>query len=191
MSLTFTAIAHDAHFREVQDWAVAPSSSTEPNQNMVELKERVRCMMYGRKPEPIFIRHTATTKSRIDKKKRAQNDYCLKHFRTIRVNEAYRKKLKGRIVCVIDDYLTWGNTFETLRNLLVACKVKEIIFVSIGKFKQNDENVYIQKNFSIDGDVHTANYTAIFDSDEEHTVTYDDDAQRSLRDLKELANHLQ
>lgn len=46
-SLTLTAIAHDPEFKDVQDWAVAPSSSTNPPQIMEELKEHVRCMMYG------------------------------------------------------------------------------------------------------------------------------------------------
>lgn len=101
------AIAHDEDFKEVQDWAVAPSSSTNPPQIMEDLKEHVRYMMNGRKPDPIFIRHTATRKSRFDNRDvRQRSDYCQKHFRSIRVNDKYKGKLKGRVVCVFDDYLT-------------------------------------------------------------------------------------
>lgn len=177
----------------MQDWAVAPSSSTEPNEVMEEIKEYVRCMMNGRKPEPIFIRHTATTKSRFDGPVRQQIEYCLKHFRTICVNDdmTYKGKLRGRVVCVLDDFLTYGNTFEALRNLLVACGVRKIIFLSIGKFHSYGENWYIQKSFNIQGDVHTPNYNATFPEALPHPVFFNDNARRELIDLMGLANYLQ
>lgn len=187
-----TAIAHDEDFKEVQDWAVAPSSSTNPPQIMENLKEHVRYMMNGRKPEPIFIRHTTTSKSRFDNRDvRQRNDYCQKHFRSIRLNDKYKGKLKGRVVCVFDDYLTQGNTFEALRNLLIKCEVKKIIFVSIGKFKHTRESQYVQKSVSIEGDVYSGNYTAKFNTDAKHDVEFDDAARRSLENLNQLAEHLQ
>ena len=173
-SLTLTAIAHDPEFKDVQDWAVAPSSSTNPPQIMEELKEHVRCMMYGRKPEAIFLRHKATKKSRFESKDlRQSKDYCQKHFKSILISRKYNKKLKNRVICVFDDYLTQGNTFETLRNLLVKCKVKKIIFVSIGKFMRNNENKYRQQSFSIGGDVSTEHYTAEFESVAQHNFSTD------------------
>ena len=191
ISFLLTAIAHDPEFREVQDWAVAPSSSTEPNEVMENLKEHVRYMMNGRKPQPIFIRHTATRKSRFDGRlARQRADYCRKHFETILVNKTYQGKLKGRVVCVFDDFLTNGNTFEAMRNLLVACKVKKIIFLSIGKFESRSENSYTQKSFNIQGDVHSTNYTATFTETLEHPVSFNHNARRELTNLKELAEHL-
>lgn len=149
-------------------------------------------MMNGRKPEPIFVRHTPTSKSRHDTQLVRQDiNYCLKHFQSIRVNDKYKGKLKGRVVCVFDDYLTQGNTFETLRNLLVECKVKKIIFVSIGKFKRTYEDKYIQKSFLIEGDVHTAEYKAKFSTAVQHNVKFDSGAQRSLSNLNNLAKYLQ
>ena len=191
-SLTLIAIAHDPEFKDVQDWAVAPSSSTNPPQIMEELKERVRYMMNGRKSEAVFFRHTATEKShsRRDSRPRQGDNYCQKHFESILVSKKYHKQLKNRVVCVFDDYLTNGNTFEALRNLLVECKVKKIIFVSIGKFLRNNENTYRQKSFSISGDVSTEHYTAGFISAAEHSCCTDDDARRSLQHLRELAKYL-
>ena len=149
-------------------------------------------MMYGRKREPIFIRHTATSKSRDDKPYlKLRNDYCQKHFQSIRVNDKYKGKLKGRVVCVLDDYLTYGNTFEALRNLLIKCEVKKIIFVSIGKFKCAGESQYVQKSFSIEGDVYSGKYTAKFNTDAKHDAQFDVAARRSLENLIQLAEHLQ
>lgn len=191
-SLILTAIAQDPVFKEVQDWAVAPSSSTNPPQIMEELKEHVRCMMYGRKPAAMFLRHTATTKSHLDKSDlRQHGDYCQKHFKSIHVSKEYRKKLKGRVVCVFDDYLTYGNTFEALRNLLVKCKVEKIIFVSIGKYRVAHEKKYRKKLYSIEGNVSKMNYQADLDSTVDHPFCIHDHAKQSLRHLKELVNNLE
>ncbi|XP_028390771.1 uncharacterized protein LOC114515663 isoform X2 [Dendronephthya gigantea] len=185
------AIAHDNDFREVQDWAIAPSSSTDVNETMVELKEHLRYMMYGRKKDPIFVRHEETTKSRYDKYgERVRDDYCQKHFRSIKVHQSYKTKLKGRVVCVIDDYLTHGNTFEALRNLLIKCEVKKIIFVAIGKFLRSDEGNYITKSFSIEGDVFTSDYQATFQEKKSHQRWINLSAKRSQQELNKLANSL-
>lgn len=186
------AIAHDSDFKEVQDWACAPSSSTNLNPVMEELKEHVRHMMYGRKSAPIFIRHTAVSKSRSDgPSARKERDYCQKHFASIHVNPEYKNKLKGRVVCVFDDYLTHGNTFETLRNLLISCRVKKIIFVAIGKFLTRGESSYKQRSFLINGDIHTPRgYSAEVASSLDHKIEINEDAKRSLRDLNYLAKLL-
>lgn len=186
--ISLKAIAHDPDFKEVKDWAVAPSSSTNPPQVMEDLKDQVRYMMNGKKCEAIFSRHTKTTKSRKDAKEERQKDeYGQKHFNSILVSDKYRGKLKDRVVCVFDDYLTQGHTFEALRNLLVECKVKKIIFVSIGKFASKHEKTYRQRSFSISGDVYKGDYTAKFVSAVDHKVQFNDDAQRSLQHLRELA----
>ena len=179
-------------FRDVQDWAIAPSSSTELNQVMLELKERVRLMMYGRKSAAIFLRHENASKSSSDNPnaRRDDNNYCQKHFQTIIVNPLYRGKLKDRVVCVMDDYLTNGNTFETLRNLLVACRVKKIIFVAIGKFIHRDENCYSKKIFSIEGDVYQPGYTATYQSKELLFFNVNNEVKRDVAQLTTLASKL-
>lgn len=69
--------------------------------------------------------------------------------------------------------------------------MKRIIFVSIGKFKSSYESQYVQKIFSIDGDVYSGQYTAKFNTDAEHDVEFDDAARRSLENLNQLAKYLQ
>ena len=157
---------------------------------MLHFKERVREMMYGRKPLPIFLRHTPAGKSSNDDQiVRKSDNYCQKHFRTIIVNPLYKEKLKNRIVCVMDDYFTNGNTFETLRNLLVACKVKKIIFVAIGKFTTG-ENCYSKQIFSIQGDVHEDGYIATFQGREQVPFNVNENVKRDVAQLKTLADQL-
>ena len=190
-SLFLTAIAHDPDFKEVQDWAVAPSSSENPSDIMKELKEHVRCMMNGENAKAIFSRHTKISKSHEDESRNRKEDkYCLKHFASILVDKMYHKKLIERVVCVFDDYLTYGNTFETLRNLLAVCNVKRIIFVSIGKYMERNEKTYRQKSYSIEGDISTESYKATLKDTLDHPICIHNDAQQSLQRLKKLVDQL-
>jgi len=150
-------IANNDDFREVQDWAIFPSSGTELNDDMIQFKERARIVMNGRKPAPLFIRHTPTTKSHYMGK--AERIPCNRHFDTIKLNDIYKGKLKGRTICVLDDFLTNGTSFETARNLLLTQNVKKIIFVSVGRFGSN----YVKQDYKITGDVfnHGYNYKLI------------------------------
>ncbi|GAB6152930.1 hypothetical protein JCM17380_16800 [Desulfosporosinus burensis] len=146
-------IANNDEFREVQDWAIFPSSGTELNKDMLQFKERARIVMNGRKAAPLFIRHTPTRKSRgMEKTERIP---CDRHFDTVILNESYKGKLKGRTVCVLDDFLTNGTSFETARNLLLTQNVKKIIFVSVGRFGTN----YFAQYYKINGDVFSPGYS--------------------------------
>lgn len=145
-------------------------------------------MMNGRKPAPIFSRFKPVSKSRFDgAQARKQDVYWQKHLKSIKVNEEYRGKLKGRVVCIIDDYLTQGNTFEALRNLLISCKVKKIICIAIGKFLRGGEYKYTQKKATVTGDVYSTEFTAEPGPSHDHVAHTYQDAKRSLQDLKALA----
>ena len=64
------------------------------------------------------------------------------------------KKLKGRVVCVFDDYSTMGNSFEAARSLLLVVGVKQVVMVALGKFGFN----YHYETFCITGNPFTPTY---------------------------------
>lgn len=140
-------IANNNEFREVQDWSIFPSSGMELNQDMLQFKERARYIMNSKRAQPLFIRHTPTGKSHFIR----GNDRipCDRHFDTIVLNDYYKGKLKGRTICLLDDFLTNGTSFETARNLLLSQGVKKLIFVSLGRFGSN----YYKQDYLIEGDV--------------------------------------
>ena len=70
------------------------------------------------------------------------------------LNDAYHGGLEGKVICVFDDYLTHGNSFETARNLLRSQHVERIIFVSIGRF----DNPYMYQRYAIGGNVFAPNF---------------------------------
>lgn len=61
-------------------------------------------------------------------------------FDTLRINPEFKQKIErlkkeGRFkVCIFDDYMTHGNTFNAVRNLLKHLGADKIIFVSLGNF---------------------------------------------------------
>ncbi len=146
-------MANNIEFKGIQDWAIFPSSGTDLNEDMWEFKERARWLKNGRKKEPIFIRHTKTYKSRKNPSTRLP---CDRHFDTIKLNDKYKGKLKGRVVCVLDDYLTNGTSFETARNLLLKEGVAKIFFVSLGRYYKTREcDHYFRQDYDIKGDVYS------------------------------------
>lgn len=148
------SISNNKEFRDIKDWGIMPSSGTELNSDMNLMKEKARELMNGRKKEPIFLRHTATWKSHKSWENKLNRKPCDRHFDTIILNPYYKGKLKNRTVCIFDDYLTYGTTFETARNILISENAKKIFFVSLGRFGKQ----YTMQNYEITGDVSKPGY---------------------------------
>lgn len=43
-------------------------------------------------------------------------------------------RIKGKVICIIDDYITNGYSAEAAKHLLLSAGAKKVIFLSIGKF---------------------------------------------------------
>ncbi|KDR95942.1 hypothetical protein SAMN02745945_01785 [Peptoclostridium litorale DSM 5388] len=149
-------------FSTLDDWCIAPSSGQDLNRYMLYFKEVARCMMGKQNPRSeafkdfpnMFIRHTLNSKSQnMNSNTRIQNG-CISHFDTICINKIYKKKLKNRNIIIFDDYLTHGNTFESLRNLLRSQGVGNIVLVTLGSFCSS----YKYQEYDIMGDVFSPGY---------------------------------
>lgn len=70
------------------------------------------------------------------------------------LNPFYRDKLRNRTVCVLDDFLTHGTSFEVVRNLLTHEKVKKIYCIALGSFEQP----YIKQSYTLNGDLYSPDY---------------------------------
>lgn len=178
------SISNEADFKEIRDWGIIPSSGTNLNADMLELKEKARILMNGRKSMPIFIRHTATFKSHENNVPSIRLP-CNRHFDTIIINPEYKNKLKGRVVCIFDDYLTNGTSFETARNLLLKEGVKKIYFVALGKFRKGGLNQYLIQNFKLNGELNKPGYKYKPINNEWANGVFDNSA---IREIEELHN---
>lgn len=177
-------------FFDVNDWACFPSSSSGniTSNEMYKFKEVVRCMMKGGTPRNsaytsypnLFVRYKDNIKTHSLSSYERTQIGATTHFDTIHINPAYRDKLKGRKVCVFDDYLTHGNSFEAARNLLRKAGVSNIIFVTLGRFPYD----YMFQEYSISGDIYTPNYTYKLESKSfEHNFTINVHAKQEVENL--------
>ncbi|XP_013790602.1 uncharacterized protein LOC106474455 [Limulus polyphemus] len=190
------AIQHTPEFREVQDWAIAPSSKERLSDVLLDLREHLRYLMYGRLPknmspsENMFVRTRCVKPSKCLSSVERMKENCIQRdFQSISINGCYNKKLSNRVICVLDDMTTYGNIFEALRNILITCKPKKIIFLAIGKFRRNGVK-YKMLNYTIQGNVFTQEYEAVFNSAEIVEEEYERSAQREVRELASLAYEL-
>lgn len=188
------AISNDSTFREINYWGIFPSSGLQLNEHMFEFKERARYCMGGHQPKAVItgpykdnllVRHTAIRKSHYISSSERERQGCKRHFESIHLNPAYKGKLRDKNVCIFDDYLTYGNSFETARNLLRHEDVNEIIFVSLGKFNKP----YLYQDYKLDGDVYNQVY--LHDLLDKQNITsgeIDDQARKEVINLHEIFN---
>lgn len=183
LQLHFLAsIIHNQAFREVDLWSIMPSSGNSHNEDLWALKERARILMGKRLTKPLFIRHTPIRKSHSirDINKRL---LCDRHFASLNINPEYRRKLKGKVVCILDDYLTNGTSFETLRNLLVQAGVKKMIFVSLGRFRRYSGIEYYKQDYELSGNIFSSDYSFKSLNCSNIKGTYDERARDEIRSL--------
>ncbi|MER2077418.1 phosphoribosyltransferase [Psychrobacillus psychrotolerans] len=175
------SIINNPEFKAVDIWAIMPSSTTELNKDMQLFKDRAREIMGKQLKEPLFVRHTATYKSR------GQSDSkripCDRHFDTIKINPEYEGKLRGKNICVLDDFLNNGTSFETLRNLLRHEGVKTITFVSLGKFQRRGGIEYHKQDYVITGDVYSEEYSYTLKSTSGINGIFNNQAREDIREL--------
>lgn len=138
-------------FEKVDYWGTFPSSKPDNTDTSVSfLKEAVRVLVNGgpRKGPEILIRNS-TMQAKHTSGALRLNNKSDKDFDTLIVNPNLVNRIKGKVICIIDDYITNGYSAESAKHLLFASGAKEVVFISIGKFGRK----YYSTNYEIKGDV--------------------------------------
>lgn len=191
-------MSNNPEFRDINCWGIMPSSGLSLNKDMYNFKEIVRYFMKGRVPKGlnnmpeinnIFLRNTKIQKSHETNTQTRMNNGATVHLESVNINPAYKKgnsnALNGKNVCIFDDYLTHGNSFEALRNMLRKAGANKIVFVSLGRFRRD----YIYQEYDIEGDLFTKNgisYKLI--NREIMRGTYNEKARGEIRELANIFN---
>lgn len=192
-------------FDDIELFGMIPSSDCTLNPDIFEFMTQVRLLkkkklpknyMYDTNCEPektnLLIRHTKKNKAHINHS--ADERVALgaeDEFSTIHINPDYRKRIDalksdGRFnVCIFDDYMTHGNTFNAVRNLLESLGANKIIFVSMGLFR----NPFQKKDYKITGSVYEKEYTYKLEDDTTlNDFEIDNDAKQEVSDLYDIFN---
>lgn len=121
-------------------WGVYPSSKSANNGNEIlsdfthRLRTTVSRSKFCKRDEPLFIRHTQSTKrssSRVNDRADPSEQ-----METINLNPYYKDKgrLIGKHVVVVDDCTTYGVSFGVAAAFLKKAGAKKVTGVALGKF---------------------------------------------------------
>lgn len=173
---------NDERFSDVDYWMAVPSSSGKNANYIYEMVKNTRYILNNRKSEDLFIRHIEAPKSTYLTPEERIAQGCTRHLETIHLNPKYKKQLKGKKICIIDDYVNNGTSFDTLRNLLKELEVSEIILLAVGTFQKP----YIREDYNIFGDV----FNGEFSFEKTHSTTINHypnyEAQRRIKDIYDI-----
>ncbi|MCO7124765.1 phosphoribosyltransferase [Sporolactobacillus shoreicorticis] len=183
-----SGVMKSSDLRNVDIWGIFPTSSGKVNNEMEELKERCRYLTNKRMKEPLFIRHTSVNRSHDTPYATRIKEGCIKHFNSIILNPFYLYRVKGKVVCVLDDYITNGISFETARNLLIKAGAQKVILVALGRYKRGINGIYQQEDYEIDGNITRQGYRYNLKSKKNLTGVYDNDAREEVRHIYEILN---
>lgn len=137
-------------FRNVDIWGIAPSSGVNLSKEMMFFKDRARYLMkkkFTKEGENLILRYFKIEQSKNLNGYVREKEGAGRLLDSIYLNPNYN--VKGKTICIFDDYLDYGNTFEAIRNILKFAGAKKVIFVSLGKFRKD----YIYQEYEIKGDV--------------------------------------
>jgi hypothetical protein len=120
-------------FREVDVWSYYPSSDSanDGSEVMAGFCTHARTIFKKRTDGPLFIRHKPVGKRHHGNTDRLDPSDQLD---SIHLNPAYERKIKGKVVAVLDDYLTYGVSFGVSAALLKKAGAKKVIAVAMGKY---------------------------------------------------------
>lgn len=161
-------------FDDIELFGMLPSSNCDVNEYVFDFMTQVRLLKGKQLPKRyksdvsaaetnLLIRHTPKNQNHNGGRERQAriNLGAKDEFRTLMINPDYKKRIdtlrrEGRFnVCIFDDYMTHGNSFNAVRNLLEKLGANKIIFVSIGIFRSE----FQRRDYTITGDVFSPGYT--------------------------------
>ena len=166
-------------------WGVYPSSASKNADDEVlsdfghRLRTTVSKVRFAKRGDPLFVRHVASAKrssggggDRTDPSGQIE---------TLHLNPAYKGKVKGRNVVVLDDCTTYGVSFGVAAGLLRAAGAASVSCVALGKFGNQLRYYKVDINVDPFAPVRPGGYAAsmVGSFSGRHNTT----AQTALRDL--------
>lgn len=183
-----SGVMKNPELRKVDIWGTFPSSNGNPNEEQEELKERCRYLTGKQMNKPMFFRHIPVSKSHHTPHETRLITGCTKHFDSITLNPYYASRVRGKTVCVIDDYITNGTSFETARNLLLKAGAKKVILLALGRYKKGTHGVYQHERYNLSGKVTESGYEYSLIEKQNLIGDYDNGARDEIKRMYDILN---
>lgn len=185
-------VVSDEIFDSVEFWGTFPSSTSgKVDTSASFLKESVRVIVGGKPnrskgvPTEIFIRNSTMSKKHYSQTR--LDDKSSKDFDTLILNPSLKGKIRGKVVCIIDDYITNGYSAEAAKHILFKAGASRVIFLSMGKFGTK----YFKTDYQINGDITQPEYSYNYLGEYEFGrygsgISYNNDNDKGILDFGEL-----
>jgi hypothetical protein len=106
----------------------------EPNNVMGDFLDIAAKLARNKYKRDLLDRHTHADRSNVVFKREGIVGAVRNQLETMRVGADHQKALKGKRVLLLDNFLTWGSTTETGRNLLLTAGAATVKVACVGKY---------------------------------------------------------
>jgi hypothetical protein len=125
---------------QVHLWTTYPGSQGDPNAPMAGFLDVAAKLFYRRydgdlleRTRPAIRSRDAYWKGGVDQTSGAIGAFR-NQFYTVQLGDDRARRIRGKHVLVIDNYITRGVSLETARNLLLRAEAKSVYLAAIGKY---------------------------------------------------------
>lgn len=128
------SLNNDGDFAAAQLWTTYPGHLGGPNNVMGDFLDVAAKLARNKYKPDLLERHAGAEKSNAVFRREGIAGAVRNQLETMRMGADYRKTLKGKRVLLLDNFLTWGSTTETGRNLLLAAGAATVKVACVGKY---------------------------------------------------------
>ena len=190
-------------FDDIELFGMIPSSDCSVNKDLFSFMTAFRCLKGKKLPHNYLLKKTEEEQNILLRSKPKQQAHVVHsgnvrerlgghdEFATLRINPEFKEKIsklkkQGKLnICIFDDYMTHGNTFNAVRNILHELNATKIIFVSLGRF----DNAFQKRDYSITGSVYELGYkTEELSHERLNSFVIDDKAKKEVSELYDIFN---
>ncbi len=184
-------------FDDIELFGMIPSSDCSLNDDIFSFMRQTRIIKGKHVPrnringENLLLRKIPKQKAHLSYSTEQRTAMGAKEeFRTLCINPDFKNKIntlrKSRKfnVCIFDDYMTHGNSFNAVRNLLKQLGANQIIFVSLGNFGKP----FQKRDYTINGDVYNIGYSYSPINSSIKSLIYNDMAKDEVSELYDIFN---
>lgn len=124
----------DGDFAAARLWTTYPGHDGAPNAAMREFLDVAAKLARNRYREDLLVRFATAERSNAIFHRAGIAPAIDNQLTTVRVGDAHRGKLDGQRILLLDNFLTWGSTTESGRNLLLAAGASTVKVACVGKY---------------------------------------------------------
>jgi Haloacid dehalogenase-like hydrolase len=128
------SLNNEGDFAAAQLWTTYPGHLGGPNNVMGDFLDVAAKLARNKYKRDLLERHTHAERSNVVYRREGIAGAVQNQLQTMRVGAAFRKSLKGKRVLLLDNFLTWGSTTETGRNLLLTAGAAAVKVACVGKY---------------------------------------------------------